>query len=195
MDTEAVKARPEANEHWLAPLGKLVAIAGLSAPLAVFFWRNIIGAIAWLRRHRPRITFGNRGLNVPETRLTFVLAEHLSFWHMRRAGDVPSMQLATEWFVTNASQVSVRILAARLARPRGPGTNQCIAGISDADDPLARAPDGVLISRGATVTLHLHYMMTPPPRHRPGKAIKVEVVVVDQYQREHRAPFVSVPNR
>lgn len=192
MDIEAAKAWLEANEHWLVPLG---ALAAIGTPVVAFFWRNIVGGIARLWRHRPRITFGNRGHNIPKTRLTFVLVERRSFWHMGRAGDAPSTQVATDWYVTNVSRGSVRILAARFERPRAAETDQRLVLVSDPDEPHAVAPENVLISTGATVTLHLHSMMTPPPKHRPGEPIKVRAVVVDQYQHEHRTPLVSVPNQ
>jgi hypothetical protein len=190
MDLEQPKTWLETNEHWLGALAALVIIG---TPLAAFFRRNIVDDVARLWRRRPRITFGDP--TIPATRLTFVLHERRSFWHIGGTVDGPVMQIATDWFVTSVGRASVRILSARFIRPTAGGESQLIVSVDHPDEPEATAPHDVLIGRHSTVSLLIHGMIKPPPRHRPGKPLKVRIAVVDQYQEEHRSPVVLVPSR
>ena len=81
--------------------------------IALKWGRNIV---SWSRR-----LLIPAGATLPRQTIRIVQHPHTPWWHMGSASGKPAMQLASHWYVTNITDRTVHVLAARLLRPRTDG--------------------------------------------------------------------------
>ncbi len=125
-----------------------------------------------------------------DTSISFVPIESQCFWHIGRHGDVPSLQIVTQWYVTNTSSVPVRLLSARLIQPRI-GDPNFFAVIFSGEDKGALHQHNVAIPPGRTWHVTMQFYGGQPTKGR-SQPLDVEVMAVDQFGNEHLAPAVTV---
>ncbi len=175
------------NNAWLAPLAAVVTIGLFAGSLIAFFWKKVNRGITWVHEHRP---WKSRG-GIPDTVVTFVPVPRGTFWHMGSSRDgKPAMQIVMEWYVTNASNVAVRFLDARLVRPN-PRGRYCSTVLFIVLQNTAHRGVDMAIAPHQTNTFHVEFHLDPPTQER-NMALIVEAIMTDQYGREHRTPKIPI---
>lgn len=118
-------------------------------------------------------------------RPVIVPSQQRNWWHMGRTGDgKPSMQIVTYWYVTNRTDQPVNILNAYITKPRSEGMVMTKDTCSDYHGSYPVPPN-------ATTDLHADFWINPPFR-REGKAIRVDIVFVDQNGQKRRVRNVHI---
>lgn len=105
------------------------------------------------------------------------------WWGEGKVGDRPAMQVVGGWHVTNITGNPVRLLAARISRPRTEGYL------------LARHPEENVygsypILPGQTTEVSSDFWVIPPVR-KVGEDFKATVILTDQYGNEHKIKNVA----
>jgi hypothetical protein len=127
-----------------------------------------------------------------KTEVAFVEIQHRCIWTSASADGKPVAQIITEWYATNNSQKSVKLLNAHLLKPNTKNqplkkiifmvrreTNSAHDGL---DMPIQPYQTGVMT---ATFFVEL-------PTKKFGEDLTVQLSVTDQYGQEHRTPKIRV---
>lgn len=154
----------------LAIVGALPVLWGLVVG-AVRFWR-------WLVRLWDQKRHG-----IPRRTVRVVFDPHQCWWGVGKRGELEATQIAGRFSATNITNRPVWLLATYLERPRAAG-QVIVAAVNDTHEepiPFGHYP----IRPGDTVRASCDFFLTPPI-HRKGKDLRLAIVLIDQYQNEHR---------
>jgi len=169
------------KDNWV--LVAEISLAGSIVGLVAFFGKPLLSTVVslWSRLNRMRRT-GN-AVRFPD--LGFVgLPKECILAVTQRDDPGPNVQIFTHWNVTNASAsgVPARLLRARLAKPRVRDSEAIYIHTGSTNGRVYPNED---IPTGATRRLTIVFLAVLPS-DRVKKPIKVKVIVVDQFSREHR---------
>jgi hypothetical protein len=104
----------------------------------------------------------------------------------------PSMQIMVSWYVTNAADTPVRILAAGLIIPNPAGRTCCsFVYIVERRTNFIRTGMDMAISPGKTETVEASFFLDPPTQ-KENQLLKVRMYIVDQFGRKHKAPKIKL---
>ena len=188
-ELEIFRAWLSANSDWLVPLGAVAAVLVIVWAVLVSFGNKIYFWFEWVRQK-----LANKP-GTPDTRITFVLNPRRTLWNMGKRGTEPAMQIITSWYVTNASNVPIRILEAGLITPNSRGrTCTALVHIVERETNWARGGMDVEIAPGQTEIMEATFFLDPPTE-KENRPLKVEMYVVDQYGRKHKAPKIKLRYR
>jgi hypothetical protein len=148
-----------------------------------FFGKPLLSTVVslWSRLNRMRRT-GN-AVRFPDLRFVGLPKECI-LAVTQRDDPGPNVQIFIHWNVTNASAsgIPARLLRARLAKPRVRDSEAIYIHTGSTN---GRVYPNEEIPTGATRRLTIVFLAVLPS-DRVKKPIKVKVIVVDQFSREHR---------
>jgi hypothetical protein len=105
------------------------------------------------------------------------------------------MQIVTEWYATNASDVPVRLLNARLVNPNPTGKHcHATTFMVARDENFAHPGVDMPIASHDTQVLQASFFLDPPTK-KEGEHLMVSLAVMDQYRQEHQTPEVRIDYR
>ncbi len=97
-----------------------------------------------------------------------------NWWHMGKTGEQkPAMQVVSYWYVTNQSDIPIKILNAYIKNPLTYGH----VLTKDINSPYHGSYPVPALT---TTDLHADFWITPPIK-KEGKRLKLDIVFVDQY--------------
>ncbi len=140
---------------------------------------HIVRFFGWFRQ-----VFSRKKPSVPHE-LTFTPQHHL--WNPTVIGDMPAMQLMSDWWMMNATPTAVSILRAEVVywhRCRRRKSNQ-----QQSSGPWPIPP-------GELYELRLLFFVTPPAK-KENKDLWAKIYVIDNFNRRHKAgkvKFISHKN-
>lgn len=153
-------------------IGAIAAIVTiLGGVLATFEWGRGLLARAWhfVTRYKPK---------VPRETIRILPQMRGCWWGNGSVAGKPAMQVVGRWHVTNITGDNVRLLGARILKPKTEG------------HVLTRHPHENIfgsypILPGETTEVDSDFWVIPPMR-KEGEDLKVSVVLIDQYGNEHK---------
>ena len=174
-------------DQWISQNAALITFLFVVAALctiAEFVWKPLRSIISFCRsRVNRRHT---RRMPLAPADLRFVAVPFQCFFAVvHRDGEQPTADIRTHWNVTNASAsgMPAKLLTARLAKPRlRDQLGNAPIGVTSA---VVVSVNGELIPPGATREVAIHFLVVLP-YGRLNKPIKLEIVVVDQLENEHK---------
>jgi hypothetical protein len=158
----------------------------LGAVAAVLFivewiWKpfRAVASFCWVRM---KGTSEPRG-RAPITDLRCVVILPLCFWSIGKRGDQPCSEIVTHWNVTNISKEPVRLLTARLEKPRvrDPGARDIVCIYDNTNE----------IRPGATCEVSFHFFVALRSQ-KPGDRLTLRIIAVDQFANEQRLPPITL---
>lgn len=130
-------------------------------------------------------------IEMPKRSVILIQSPQESWWHMGKRKDLPIMQIVTHWHATNITKRHVRLLSARLLKPKlkDKGSHASV---------IVRHPDSNIygdypIRPGATVPCNVSFYVGPPTC-KPGEPLSVVFEVLDQYGNAHRIEEIELRN-
>jgi hypothetical protein len=166
------------HEVWLG------ALAAVGAILAV--WRDVLRLLSWLLSRALAMLPTRHQRTTAKVDLRFVPVAPRCFWHIGKRGTDPAMQVETDWNVTNLSAIPLRLLSARLVKPRlrDPKGFSRVHGAPTLGDVHSSQ---FAIPPGGTWHVAIGFYVGPPTQ-RATKPLRVKIAVTDQLAQEHRLP-------
>jgi hypothetical protein len=167
-------------------------LAAAVIPLAIYFWSVVrtFVSFCWSRTNRQ----AEHGAVLPSSRLKFVPILSESRCLIGTYDKWLLTQIDTLWHITNVSESPVRLLAARLLKPRvrHPSVRcEVFPGRSVGDpfdDDYGVGPE-IPSRKTRKVSIHFHVNIH---LQRPGKPLRVKFAVTDQLSEEHRMPTIMI---
>jgi len=179
-------------EQWFKDNWLLVAEVGFAASivgLAVFFSRPLLAIVRLLWDRITRLRRTANAAQFPD--LHFVaLPRECILGVIHRDDEQPNVQICAHWNVTNASLFGMpaRLQRARLAKPRVRDSEAMYIHTGSTDGRMYPNED---IPLGATRRLTTVFFVVLPSG-RWSKPIKIRVIVVDQFSREHKLDPITL---
>jgi len=161
-------------------------------PLLGVFWKSVYLCISfcWSRiKHHSK-----PGASLPASHLKFVPILSESRCLIGTYDKWLLTQINTLWHITNVSESPVRLLTARLLKPRvrDPSVRcEVFPGRSVGepfDDDYDVGPE-IPSRKTRKVSIHFHVNIH---LQRPGKPLRVKFAVTDQLSEEHRMPTIMI---
>lgn len=166
---------PQGNyESWLFLTGLIFITFEIFRRYGDTFFRKngkFVSLIPWLKH------WLNRPIIVPHQRQ--------NWWHMGRTGDQkPAMQVVSYWYITNPTDLPIRILNTCISRHR-------ISGHVSIKDINSEYHGSYPIPPHATTDLHADFWIHPPIC-KEGKDLKVDISFIDSFGQERRVKNVKI---
>ena len=157
-------------------IGAIAAIVTiLGGVFAAFKWGRgfMVGVWRFVTRYKPK---------VPRETIRILPQMHGCWWGNGSVSGKPAMQVVGRWHVTNITGDNVRLLGAKLLKPKTEG------------NVLTRHPRENIfgsypILPGETTEVTSDFWVIPPVR-KEGEDFKTSVVLIDQYGNEHKTKNV-----
>jgi hypothetical protein len=177
--------------HWTLrhqPETVVLFLAAAVIPLAIYFWSAVrtFVSFCWSRTTRQAEPGVSRLKFVPILSESRCLIGTYDKWLLT--------QIDTRWHITNVSESPVRLLAARLLKPRvrHPSVRCEVFPGRSAGDPFdddhGVGPE-IPSRKTRKVSIHFHVNIH---LQRPGKPLRVKFAVTDQLSEEHRMPTIMI---
>lgn len=120
-------------------------------------------------------------------RLIIVPHQKQNWWHMGRTGDQkPAMQVVSYWYITNPTDLPIRILNTYISHPR-------ISGHASIKDVNSDYHGSYPIPPHTTTDLHADFWIHPPIR-KEGKDLKVDISFIDSFGQKRSIKNVKIPS-
>ncbi len=175
------------NGSWLEPLGAVIAVLTAILVIIRFFGRKILDAASWLKQRF------NINQATPNTLVSFVSNPRSTLWNIARTATEPAISIMTSWYITNISEVPLRILSAGLTTPspRGRICNDLVL-IMERGNNWGHESKDIEIPPKQTEALEVTFFLYPSTQ-KENKPLIVRMYVTDQYGHKHKAPRIEVP--
>ncbi len=158
---------------------------------------GILGKIpSWIIKFFANLRSRWRGPNLSvDSRIILVPVPRRCHWTMGQRDGKPSMQIITNWYVTNSSDETLHLLDAALLmpNPKGRNCNTHVFTIERHEDRSDQAHSGIdmPIPPHQTGVADVSFFLDPPTQQE-GTALMVQLFIVDQFGRKHSTPKVKL---